>query len=269
MSTTGERTTPLQRLQNSPIIGAESSGPVPAMNMRAAHTECARRLAEVTAEALTIAGASHWPTGAPQAVHVTVRAQLEYKTGWYGSKVRAADQWYPSSKTCSACGKVNTGLTLSDRSWTCLYGVTHDRDQRRPEPPRGHAHHQRLVAPRRLAVPWETRNACGGPVGGTSRGSSRTVNVAPHQGTLVAVTVPWHPGHHPAYPRIVVKTYGNLLSPRIVNGRSIFRVAQRVASAMSVRPDVRCAPMARFLRVAIILGPDLVRTVESSSRQMV
>jgi transposase len=40
----------------------------------------------------------------------------------------AADRWYPSSKTCSACGKVNTGLTLSDRSWTCLCGVTHDRD---------------------------------------------------------------------------------------------------------------------------------------------
>ncbi|GAA4701500.1 hypothetical protein Prum_058710 [Phytohabitans rumicis] len=35
---------------------------------------CAARLAAVTAEALAVAGASHWPTGAPGAVHFTVRA---------------------------------------------------------------------------------------------------------------------------------------------------------------------------------------------------
>jgi hypothetical protein len=32
------------------------------------------RLAAVTAEAMSIAGSRHWPTGAPQAVHFTVRA---------------------------------------------------------------------------------------------------------------------------------------------------------------------------------------------------
>ncbi|BCB80901.1 hypothetical protein GCM10022251_79680 [Phytohabitans flavus] len=35
---------------------------------------CAARLAAVTAEALAIAGAGHWPTGAPEAAHFTVRA---------------------------------------------------------------------------------------------------------------------------------------------------------------------------------------------------
>jgi len=54
--------------------------------------------------------------------------QLEYKAGWYGSKVWAADRWFPSSKTCSACGAINQGLTLSDRTWVCLCGVEHDRD---------------------------------------------------------------------------------------------------------------------------------------------
>ncbi len=55
--------------------------------------------------------------------------QLDYKTGWYGSKLWAADRWFPSSKTCSACGAVNNGLTLSDRAWTCLCGAAHDRDR--------------------------------------------------------------------------------------------------------------------------------------------
>jgi putative transposase len=54
--------------------------------------------------------------------------QLEYKAGWYGSKVWAADRWYPSSKTCSSCGAINAGLTLGDRSWVCLCGTEHQRD---------------------------------------------------------------------------------------------------------------------------------------------
>jgi putative transposase len=54
--------------------------------------------------------------------------QLDYKAVWYGSKVWAADRWYPSSKTCSACGAVNVGLTLGDRSWACACGAEHQRD---------------------------------------------------------------------------------------------------------------------------------------------
>ncbi|WP_406046042.1 transposase [Micromonospora sp. NBC_00898] len=54
--------------------------------------------------------------------------QLEYKTNWYGSKIWAADRWYPSSKTCGQCGAINAGLTLSDRVWTCQCGAVHDRD---------------------------------------------------------------------------------------------------------------------------------------------
>jgi putative transposase len=54
---------------------------------------------------------------------------LEYKTDWYGSKLWAADRWYPSSKTGNACGAINAGLTLADRSWVCMCGAEHDRDR--------------------------------------------------------------------------------------------------------------------------------------------
>ena len=30
--------------------------------------------------------------------------QIQYKANWYGTRVIEADQWYPSSKTCSGCG---------------------------------------------------------------------------------------------------------------------------------------------------------------------
>jgi putative transposase len=58
------------------------------------------------------------------------RRQLNYKCGWYGSELWIADRWYPSSKTCSACGHVNGALTLADRTWICPECRTrHDRDE--------------------------------------------------------------------------------------------------------------------------------------------
>ncbi|MCW3820565.1 transposase [Micromonospora sp. DR5-3] len=48
---------------------------------------------------------------------------------WYGRKVIPVDRWLPTSKTCSACGWINTTLALNERSWTCPdCGVEHDRD---------------------------------------------------------------------------------------------------------------------------------------------
>src|SRR6266702_2300277 len=62
------------------------------------------------------------------------------------------------------------------------------------------------------------------------------------------------------------KIVDHVVSPRMVNGLCMLRVAQRVASAISVRPVRRRAPMARLRSAAMILGPDLVCTFESSSR---
>jgi len=57
------------------------------------------------------------------------RRQLEYKAAMQGTHVVVLDQWYPSSKTCSACNHIHAGLTLSHREWTCDgCGVIHNRD---------------------------------------------------------------------------------------------------------------------------------------------
>lgn len=57
------------------------------------------------------------------------RRQLEYKTTRAGKTLVVVDRWYPSSKTCSACGHLLNNLKLSVRHWTCPdCGTRHDRD---------------------------------------------------------------------------------------------------------------------------------------------
>lgn len=56
------------------------------------------------------------------------RELLEYKAQWYGREVIAVDRWFPSSKTCSACGRVADKLPLDVRQWICACGAVHDRD---------------------------------------------------------------------------------------------------------------------------------------------
>ena len=43
-------------------------------------------------------------------------------------ELRIVDRFYPSSKTCSQCGKVKKDLKLSDRIYRCDCGLTIDRD---------------------------------------------------------------------------------------------------------------------------------------------
>ena len=59
-----------------------------------------------------------------------ILAQLAYKTSWSdGSMLVAADRFYPSSKTCSDCGKVKAKLALSERAFDCdACGLVIDRD---------------------------------------------------------------------------------------------------------------------------------------------
>jgi putative transposase len=84
-----------------------------------------------------------------------LRRLLAYKTSWYGSRLIVADPFYPSSKTCSACGWVKAKLTLGERTFKCgACDLVLDRD---------------LNAARNLAnltqhvaqSGWETRNARG------------------------------------------------------------------------------------------------------------
>lgn len=58
-----------------------------------------------------------------------LRRQLAYKTAWNGGRLIVANRWYPSSKTCSACGTVKAKLALSERTYTCTTcGLILDRD---------------------------------------------------------------------------------------------------------------------------------------------
>ncbi|WP_069162528.1 RNA-guided endonuclease TnpB family protein [Nocardia altamirensis] len=53
---------------------------------------------------------------------------LRYKQQWRNGTIVTADRWYPSSKRCSACTAVNSGLTLADRMFACGCGFRADRD---------------------------------------------------------------------------------------------------------------------------------------------
>ena len=54
---------------------------------------------------------------------------LEYKCERAGKAFVKCDRWFPSTKTCSACGTIKDKINLSERTWTCSScGVHHDRD---------------------------------------------------------------------------------------------------------------------------------------------
>ena len=54
---------------------------------------------------------------------------LGYKTSWNGGTLIVADRWFPSSKTCSACGTVKAKLPLAERTYKCdACGLVLDRD---------------------------------------------------------------------------------------------------------------------------------------------
>jgi putative transposase len=58
-----------------------------------------------------------------------IRRQLQYKAKRYGTYLVVIDRFYPSSKTCSACGWVDEDLSLADRTFICHdCGLVIDRD---------------------------------------------------------------------------------------------------------------------------------------------
>lgn len=54
--------------------------------------------------------------------------QLTYKMIWKGGEIRQVGKFFPSSRLCSVCGRINNKLTLADREWICECGTHHDRD---------------------------------------------------------------------------------------------------------------------------------------------
>src|SRR4029453_11404813 len=47
------------------------------------------------------------------------RAFLAYKAARTGRRLLVCDRWYPSSKTCSACGRLPPTPALDTRCWRC------------------------------------------------------------------------------------------------------------------------------------------------------
>ena len=55
--------------------------------------------------------------------------QIRYEADRYGTRIVEADRWYPSSKTCPACGVVNPELGREPKRSCPSCGVIHDRNQ--------------------------------------------------------------------------------------------------------------------------------------------
>ena len=74
-----------------------------------------------------LSGARAKRRGLSDAALGTPGRHLSYKTGWYGSQLVVADRWFPSSKTCHACGHVQH-IGWSER-WQCeACSASHQRD---------------------------------------------------------------------------------------------------------------------------------------------
>ncbi len=74
-----------------------------------------------------LSGARARRRGLSDAALGTPRRHLSYKTGWYGSQLVVADRWFPSSKTCHACGHVQD-IGWAEH-WKCdACSATHQRD---------------------------------------------------------------------------------------------------------------------------------------------
>jgi putative transposase len=53
---------------------------------------------------------------------------LEYKAARYGRTFARVDRFFPSTRMCSDCGRINDKMALNVREWDCPCGSHHDRD---------------------------------------------------------------------------------------------------------------------------------------------
>ncbi|MEQ4305069.1 hypothetical protein ABNF97_27435 [Plantactinospora sp. B6F1] len=88
---------------------------------------CAARLAAVTAEASAVTGPEHWPTGSPEAVHLTVRAIEAHRSSVPAGDplvVRAGSALRRAAAACRPVRLALRGLTLTPSGvMACAYPV--------------------------------------------------------------------------------------------------------------------------------------------------
>jgi putative transposase len=108
------------------------------------------------------------------------RRQLAYKCQRYARELVVIDRWYPSSKTCSACGHRLAELSLSTRQWTCSpCGARHDRDLNAAK---------NILAAGRAVARGSPGGACGAGV--RHSGSSRVRPAAKQESQPVTAGIP-------------------------------------------------------------------------------
>jgi putative transposase len=84
------------------------------------------------------------------------RRQLQYKCERAGRRLIVIDRWYPSTKTCSACGFLLAELPLQVRAWRCpSCRARHDRDLNAAK---------NILAAGRAAARGNPGDACGADV---------------------------------------------------------------------------------------------------------
>jgi putative transposase len=97
-----------------------------------ATSDLARRYETVVSEDLNVAGMTRnrrLARAISDQGFGYARQMLGYKTTWNGGRLILAGRWYPSSKTCAACGAVKAKLSLAERLYLCkACGYTEDRD---------------------------------------------------------------------------------------------------------------------------------------------
>jgi putative transposase len=175
------------------------------LNIRGHHiheltTRLAKTHSEIVVEGLDaagmlqqkgLAGARARRRGLSDSALGETRRQLTYKTAWYGSNLVVADRWYPSSKTCHACGHVQE--IGWNEHWTCARcGTSHQRDDNaainlaRYEPPTAG---DSALGPVRAAVKrGADRKTRPVRAGGneTRKGPGRQAGEQPRDGVLVS-----------------------------------------------------------------------------------
>ena len=114
----------------------------------------------------------------------TFRRMLGYKAARYGRHLIVIDRWYPSSKTCSACGHVLTELSLGTRMWQCpSCGTRHDRDINAAK---------NILAAGRAVAGGNPGHACGADV--RHSGTSRVQSAVKQEPRPATAGIPAHQG---------------------------------------------------------------------------
>jgi len=142
-----------------------------------------RRFDVIAVEDLNVAGMVRYRSLA-RAISCTgwgeFRSMLEYKAERYGRTVVTVDRWFPSSKTCSACGHLLAALSLGTRQWTCPgCGTRHDRDINAA---------QNILAAGLAAGAGNGADACGGGV--RRAGATRAQSPAKQEPRRVTAGIP-------------------------------------------------------------------------------